>query len=114
MTKQAATKAGKALLARMNGKGWKLRVWENFGWHYAVNLGPINVFPEGGISDPVGARFHILMNDRGNDSTGGSYQWLVRRHFKDPNAAVRAQLRLARKRADEINRLVTKVEDAMR
>lgn len=29
----AAKRAG-AILARVLGKGWKARIWENLGWHY--------------------------------------------------------------------------------
>jgi hypothetical protein len=42
-----AVNESKALAKRM-GKGWKPRVWENLGWHYAVTKGkPQGVFGNG-------------------------------------------------------------------
>ena len=44
MNKQEAEERGQALLKRMKGKGWKLRVHENIGWHYNVWNGPAAVY----------------------------------------------------------------------
>jgi hypothetical protein len=43
MTKAEATEAAQALKKRMKGRGWKIRVWDNIGWHFAVQNGPLNV-----------------------------------------------------------------------
>lgn len=32
LSKAEAIRAGRALLARMRGRGWRLRVWQNLGW----------------------------------------------------------------------------------
>jgi hypothetical protein len=45
MTKREATAAAKALQKRLRGGGWRIQVWENLGWHYAVTNKYIRVSP---------------------------------------------------------------------
>ena len=47
MNKSEATEKGKIMLRKMRGKGWKLHVFENIGWHcYLTNkLCGLNVHP---------------------------------------------------------------------
>jgi len=35
-TKEEATEKAEKLLSKMTTKGWKIRVWDNLGWHYAL------------------------------------------------------------------------------
>jgi hypothetical protein len=93
-----AYKEGGALLARMKGAGWRLSVWENLGWHYAVYSGAITVHPSrhGGRTT-----YSALMSSElpleGSHPGGGSMLWHDSEHrrFAEPNAAVRFQLKLA-------------------
>ncbi len=43
LTKKEATVKAKALKKLMKTKGWKIRVWENIGWHYSLKNGPVNL-----------------------------------------------------------------------
>lgn len=84
---QRAWKDARACRKRMLSKGWKIRVWENLGWHWGIHKGALSVYPsEGGV-------FHCMMGER-IPSTGGSYLWnlpqLVDRD-KDPNRLVTRQ-----------------------
>jgi len=36
MIKKKAILRAKLLLNKMETKGWKIRVWENLGWHYEL------------------------------------------------------------------------------
>lgn len=99
MNKQQATRAGKALLRRMKGHGWKLRVYENLGWHYSVETNRIHVV---GPSHPGEETFMALMSPHYSYFSGEV------QHRKDPNKAVKILLAGARARADELMRTVQK------
>ena len=90
-TKAEAQKAGKALLKRMKGKGWKLDVWDNLGWHCEVRNGPIEV------CDSYGNGYMALMSDNLRSSSGGNVQWTTTFSHKDPNKAAAHEIRSARK-----------------
>lgn len=87
-----ATSAAKKLAARL-GAGWKPRVWENMGWFYRVERGPLTVNPTRYGKQP---RYSCLMNSEPSPSAGGSILWFDRDYYRTPEAAVNAQLRLAR------------------
>ena len=111
MTKQEATKEGKALLARMKGSGWKVRVWENLGWRCSVYNGPIEVYV-GFYNDEV--EFSCLMGDMLEDDPGmGSMLWHDSFHSKDPNKVVKRQVKKAREKVDELDMVVRFVEEVM-
>jgi hypothetical protein len=99
VTKDQATKLGKALLRKMKSKGWKLRVWENLGWHYCLVNPPLTLHP--GIDG-----YWIFMTDKLNEADYGSYLWSMRDSFADPNEAVRAQVVLAQKNIKVLNETV--------
>jgi len=67
-TKKEAALKGKKLLKQMAGRGWKLRVWENLGWHYCVNSGPVSVYP----SYNEGNFFCLISTDPKKAGFGGS------------------------------------------
>lgn len=104
----AATCEGKALLARMHGKGWKLRVWENAGWWYAVENGALSISPTG-LEYEGRCRYSTLL---GRDGLSGEMFWTENKSYTDPNAAVRRQIKIARKFISEITAVVDKVERA--
>jgi hypothetical protein len=65
-TKAEATKLGKQLVEKLRKgtgcKDWRLRVWENIGWHYEADCGPISVYPVS--SEPIeDERYHTLISD---------------------------------------------------
>jgi len=81
--------AAEELLASLDGEGWKLDIWENLGWHYAVYNGPLTVHGSPG-------HWYCLLS-RTEIRGGGALYWTDDAHFKNPNDAVRHQLDLVRK-----------------
>lgn len=94
MNKESAEKLGKELLARMKGDGWKLRVWENLGWHYSVKNGGMSVYPSFD-----GIAYHALLHKE-NDGIGGETFWTDNNRHSDPNLVVERQLKTARNFTD--------------
>ena len=106
MTKREATARGKKLLKKMKGKGWKLRVHENIGWHFNVWNGPIAVHDSG---DGI---YWCLMGTAA-DCLGvacGHMDWSDNFHNKDPNKVVEHQVRIARKVVDGMGAVIELVE----
>lgn len=103
-TRAAARAAGIKLLRRMKGRGWRLRVHENIGWHYCVFRGPLQVVPSGPrhyfclLSDDPAARHPM----------GGSGMWLDQERYSNPNKAVDEQIRLAWEVIGRLTRAVTR------
>lgn len=91
---QQAHKNAKRLLAKMLTKGWKIRVWENLGWHYKIQNGYMFVSPDsfrGG-----GERYFAgLATEIG--AVGTPSYWHKSESFSDPNRAVASQLARAAK-----------------
>ena len=85
---------GKTVLGMLKKKkGWKIRVWENLGWHVQLQKGGMNLH----IHDyGNGLEFHTLLS-RERGGSGGNPDWTKNFHSKDPNIAIAHQLRLARK-----------------
>lgn len=107
-TKAQAEEAAKSLIKKMNGKGWKLRMWQNIGWHYEIRNGPIAVspcYPEG--------KFSCKLSDSLEDSYGGSLIWANNFSSKDPNKAVMHEIKNARKELNLIIDAVRFVENIM-
>lgn len=70
--KQMQAKGEKVLASMPKDVGWRLRVWENIGWHYAIVADHIS------ISEYQG-RFHCLIGEETGTggpwtSPGGSYK----------------------------------------
>lgn len=57
-------KAGAAKLVKELGVGWKAYVWENLGWHYAVQNGGLSISPNGGS-------FTAYIGDHVDGTVGG-------------------------------------------
>lgn len=91
MDEKEATKKAKALKKKLKGKGWRIHVWENCGnWYYEL-LNEGLQLDEGGFDPP---HYTTLMS---LDGVGGLGEWFVykAKHYRDPNQAVKAQLRVA-------------------
>lgn len=103
-TRREATVAGKKLLARMRGEGWKLRVWENLGWHISVSSGPISVYEYVGLS---GNRYHALVSDEPNTAGWGAPFWGAAYVGRDPNRVVGRAVK-------QVEKVVTRHRDVLR
>lgn len=91
MTRQQAALEGRILMRKMTTRGWKLRVWENQGWHYAITNGSITVHPT------FGGYYFTLMSPDAKRPGGGLAVWTFQRRSKDPNKVVRWQVEDARR-----------------
>lgn len=93
MTKKEVTRKGRVLLKLMRGKGWKLRVWENMGWHYSVVSGPISVHPTLWSDETY---YFSMISDDPKRAGGGAGIWtssgLATR--KDPNQSVKVSYKI--------------------
>lgn len=101
-TEAEAKSAGEKLLARMKGDGWRLRVWENLGWHISVINWPIAVNE---IVLKKKILYYVSMTDDPESKfiVGlPTYLCADHRNFSDPNEAVEAQLKFARTFAEQI------------
>ncbi len=105
-TKQEATTAAKAL-AKALGSKWKIRVWENMGWHYNVaspcNQVKITPFIYGGKIDSYTAFF----GSAEDNYCGG--RWAE--SGKTPKAALRAVIKRATCERDEIDTMLKAVSE---
>ena len=113
MNHETAVKHGKALLRRMKGKGWKLDVWENMGWHYAVYNGTLTVHAsEYAMSKTT---YFTLLGDE--ERGGGLGFWTENgpeSSSEDPNEVVERQVAYALKVAKGHLAIVKKVEANIR
>lgn len=82
----------------MEGRGWKIRIWENLGWHYSVETKRVSVSP----SVVKGEYFCLL---KPHYSLFGSDN----NRYRNPNAAVEACLAIAR---DNLGRYIQIVDEA--
>jgi hypothetical protein len=83
-------------LAKRMGEGWKPRVWENLGWHYAVisPCGRLKIHPS------IGDRYLAFLGEA--DSYGG--RWAE--HGDTPEEAARSAIAHAKLEAANIQALV--------
>lgn len=98
-----AVASANALVKRMKGAGWRTVVFENFGWHWRVISGPVQVYPSGD------GRFWAMISSEPKGSAGGLAAWTPTRnlHFKDPNRAARHALKYAEQYVSKLNEVIT-------
>jgi hypothetical protein len=98
-TRAEAQAAGRAVKERLAGRGWKVRVWENLGWHWAVHKGPLQIYPAAYRSGRglLTTLCSATWPDPGDRPLGGSGCWLLKKDRRDPNAVVHDQVKECRK-----------------
>lgn len=90
---------------------WRKRVFENLGWHYAIQAGSMMVCPFEREGQP--AKYFCMITDKEGQPGLGAGIWHLKAHeaFKeDPNEAVAVALREARQVVDAITRAVEQNE----
>ena len=104
-----ALQQAKDLLQKMKTPGWVLRVWENLGWHFAIenSQGLISVYEElmGGAQ-----YYHYMLTDDRKCTGCGSSMWTDHQFYLNPNQAVAETMRLAREKVDALDSLIREVE----
>lgn len=87
-TEKQATRKAKALLSKMKTKGWKIRVWENIGWHHAIYCGYLSIHEFAG-------KYNAMLSD--DTFAGTPIYWSHGNFYKDPNKAVTMVMKAAEK-----------------
>lgn len=85
----------------MSGRGWKIRVWENAGWHYSVETRRISVTEH--LDLPIVCRFHCML--RPHYGFFGSVQ-----PASDPNRAVVKCLEVVQESLQEYNNILNEAK----
>ena len=98
-----AVKAAKATLKRIKTKGWAIRVWENIGWHYALQNEYMNIYP----NYETGSKefFISLMADEARENYGYP-AFTDRFRHSNINKVIEHQLELAKNYAARINKII--------
>jgi hypothetical protein len=96
-SKAAAQKRAEQLRKQMQGKGWKIRVHENMGWHFNLRLGPVQLHEE----SMNGKKWYFCLIGTDLVSSGGLAMWTdseahQRASSKDPNKCVQHAIEFAR------------------
>lgn len=81
---------GRKIKKKLKGKGWKIRVWENLGWHVAWHLGRVSLYPSQYSDGPV--KYHTLISDNDDSLGSGACMWTRNNYSEDPNEVVRQDL----------------------
>lgn len=113
-TKEAAYSKGRRTLEKLKGEGWRLRVWENLGWHFALYNGALSLYYHR-YNDDKGS-FSCMMSDKLGEGGYGAMIFSHHESFRDPNEAVAHQLKMSRavvmnlvKVVDDVERRVIRV-----
>lgn len=104
-SKTAATREARKLVKKL-GKGWRICVWENLGWHYCAEAldGHLTVWDEGG-------EYHVLFSPEHKHT--GNYDWYDEKRFRDPRKAVKHLLALMEKHTAKILRCKQTIRDVV-
>jgi hypothetical protein len=87
---------------------WKIRVWENLGWHASIETRYIRVY-----YSEHGGKCTAMVGDEPN-SVGDSWSQVAGAYFpsyKDPTRAVKARIQLIVEGMNAMNELVEKITD---
>lgn len=92
--KKDALKEGRRIKTLLKSpEGWRVRTWENLGWHVDLIKGNMSLYNTKGQWDG-NDRFRVLFS---SDKTGGGAAfWTSDFSSSDPNKAIRMQLHDAR------------------
>lgn len=83
------------MLKLVKGKGWRIDVWENYGWHWRIVNGGLQVNESTSI-DQKGSKYWCLLSSEAKPR-GGEMFWTdgENRHYSTPMLAIRSQLNRA-------------------
>lgn len=91
-TKAEALRRARQVKAQLKTKGWKIKVWNNLGWHWSLD----HLDGHLTLHECLHSKTFSTLFSTGDYAHTGSYNWLVRGSFKDPNKAIEVQLHAAR------------------
>ena len=107
-TEAEAQKLADELLAKMTGRGWETRVWNNLGWFYALKH-------PSGLSIHVGAKPDQIWASLAEDGVGDLSIWHKENkpYYSDPNEAARDKVADAWAVVVELKKLVEETHEAL-
>lgn len=111
ITKAAATKKAKALLAKMKTKGWKIRVHENLGWHYGLFNEKLSLHASKFGNEKI--TYHCMLGEHPGTGIGFLTAPSGERYFRDPNKAVKFCVEYARRVVDNYVAFVELAEEGL-
>lgn len=111
MTEREARERGAKLLKKLPGKGWKLHVWENLGWHYEARLHGLMLREDTSrFSDACS--YWCGLSDV-ESSSGTPAYWHTNESFKTPLEAIENQMKVAANFVKMVSGVVNKIETAL-
>ena len=90
---------GNKVLRSLGGRPWRLRVWENLGWHWSCELGnkgEISIYPSGG-----GLSVFASTSGRSDEC-----HWSEAKDSRSPALALRRKIQAMIQRRDKTIRLI--------
>jgi len=108
--KDAIEKAN-ALKSKMTGKGWKIRVWQNLGWHYSIYSGNVAIHPA--CAFKTKKYFACVSNLTDDPPVSALALWHEVKLFENPNDAAEHAVKKAREAVAELNRAVEFAEKSI-
>lgn len=117
MTKQSAIRRGRKLASLMTTKGWKVRVWENMGWHYDLHNGPVSLTEH--VMPTGQAPWYSCLIDSTGDGHAGLAIWTDLHAYdlvssRNPNTCVQAALDYARDAVNSLDAALKRAEKAVK
>ncbi len=111
-TKEEAIQAARRVIALLKDDKWTYHVWENLGWHWHFQNGPIFLM-EDIINGKSQGFWTMLTTEVQPKFCYGSLTWEtteLQPHYDDPNDAVKAQMDSARNILDGLTTVVERGE----
>lgn len=105
---KALQKGKNALKLLKNKEGWKVRVWENLGWHVSLEKGGMSLH----ISEftPGKIEYSVLFSADGRG--GGESFWTMKNedsYSTDPNVVIQRQIMIAQKFVRQCTKAIEQV-----
>lgn len=112
-TEGEAYKGAVILQDLMNTTGWRIRVWENLGWHYQISKGTISIYEAyKHIDDPTS--YHAMIAGEPGQNGHGLAAWSGDFFASsDPNEVVWRAIGEAVTYVNEITQAMEEAQKAM-
>lgn len=104
-TQQEARELGKATVAKMKTKGWKVHTWRNGNWYVYIHKGMMTIRPFKDLFDNVHYTVTLSLHHLG----ASDVEFNTDRSFRDPNKAADYALKLAERHMKQIKLMIEQV-----
>lgn len=91
-------------LHKTMGPEWSIRIWENLGWHYSLQRGPILLYERDG-------KYSVLIDEEITNPTGGAAIWTENSNsYSDPKKAVLKAIERVNKVVSHLNNVLDSIK----